>query len=408
MSRHSAKSHRPNADSAVAQPRPRASKRVSSFGETVFATYSRLARETGAVDLGQGFPDFEPPDFVTAALRESAAGYQQYPPLPGWPALLEALAEDLEPGLGRNLDPTSNLLVTVGATEALFAAMQALIDPGDEVILIEPFYDAYPADVVMAGGVPRYVPLEAQPDGSWLLDMERLAAAFNERTRMIVINSPHNPTGKIFGEAELDAIVALAEQHDALILADQVYEHIAYRPFVQVATRPGAWQRTVSVSSFGKSFSVTGWKIGWACGPDDLIAAMRAAHQWISFTVATPLQEAAAVSIRQAADGGYYQELAARYLAKRELLLSVLEASPFRPFVPEGGYFVMADSSELGYPDDVALCRDLPHRIGVSAIPPSAFYSHEHRHMASNLVRFAFCKRDEAISAAGERLRGLI
>jgi N-succinyldiaminopimelate aminotransferase len=391
-------------DPATARRAP-ASRRVSGFGETVFATYSRLAREVGAVDLGQGFPDFDPPRFVTEALREAATGYQQYPPLPGWPPLLEALAAELAPRLGRPLDPTGNLLVTVGATEGLFAAMQAFVDPGDEVVLIEPFYDAYPADVVMAGGVPRYVPLEPQADGTWLLDPARLAEAFSDRTRLIVVNSPHNPTGKVFGAEELDAIVELAERHDALILADQVYEHIAFRPFVHAATRPGAWERTVSLSSFGKSFSVTGWKVGWASGPRELIAALRSAHQWIPFTVATPLQQAAASAVRHAADGDYYRELARGYLARRELLLKALAPTPFRAMTPEGGYFVIADSSELGYADDVELCLDLPKRAGVAAIPPSAFYSPEHRHLARNLVRFAYCKRDEAIREAGERLR---
>jgi aspartate/methionine/tyrosine aminotransferase len=384
-----------------------ASRRVAAFNETVFATYSRLARETGAIDLGQGVPDFEPPEFVTEALRQAAAGYQQYPPLPGWPALLEALANDIGPRLGRELEPAANLLVTVGATEGLFAAMQAFIDPGDEVVLIEPFYDAYPADVVMAGGVPRFVPLEPGEDGSWRLDPERLAAAFNERTRLIVVNSPHNPTGKVFGPQELDLIVDLAERHDALILADEVYEHIAYRPFTRLASRPGAWERTVSLSSFGKSFSVTGWKIGWACGPEPLISAMRAAHQWIPFTVATPLQVAAAQAIAEASQGDYYRGLQSAYEAKRGLLMAALQATPLRPMRPEGGYFIIADASALGYEDDVALCLDLPRRVGVAAIPPSAFYSPEHKHLASKLVRFAFCKRDEVIHQAGERLARL-
>ena len=383
------------------------SRRIAGFGETVFATYSRLARETGATDLGQGFPDFEPPDFVMTALRESADGYQQYPPLPGWPPLLEALASDIGSRLGRQLEPSQNLLVTVGATEGLFAAMQAFIDPGDEVILIEPFYDAYPPDVVMAGGVPRFVPLEPQEDGSWLLDLERLSAAFNHRTRMVVVNSPHNPTGKVFGEAELDAIIELAARFDTLILADQVYEHISYRPFVDLLSRPGAWERTISLSSFGKSFSVTGWKVGWACGREELIAALRSAHQWIPFTVATPLQEAAARAIGHASGGSYYPELQRSYERRRELLLGALEKTPFRALRPEGGYFVMANSEALGYSDDVALCLDLPGRAGVAAIPPSAFYSPEHKHLARNLVRFAFCKREEALVEAGERLSRL-
>ena len=373
----------------------------------MFATYSRLARETGAIDLGQGFPDFDPPALVIDALRESVGGYQQYPPLPGWPPLLEALADDAGTRLGLNIEPTNNLLVTVGATEALFTAMQAFIDPGDEVILIEPFYDAYPADVIMAGGVPRYVPLEPQQDGSWLLDMDRLREAFGKRTRMIVVNSPHNPSGKVFSAQELDAVVELAREFDALIVADQVYEHISYRPFVDLLSRPGAWERTIAISSFGKSFSVTGWKVGWACGPAHLIAALRSAHQWVTFTVAMPLQEAAARAIRQAAGGSYYRELESSYRRKRDLLLTALEGTPFWAFEPEGGYFVMANTEELDYDDDVALCLDLPATAGVSAIPPSAFYSPGHRHLARNLVRFAFCKRDEAIVEAGQRLAGL-
>lgn len=385
----------------------RSSRRIAGFGETVFATYSRLARESGAVDLGQGFPDFDPPEFVLEALRQAADGYQQYPPLPGWQPLLEELARQLSPVLGRELDPAGNLLVTVGATEGLFATMQALVDPGDEVVLIEPFYDAYPADVIMAGGVPRYVPMRPARDGTWLLDDQLLAAAFSDRTKLIVVNSPHNPTGKVFTEEELATIVELAQRHDALILADEVYEHITYVPFTRLATLPGAWQRTVSVSSFGKSFSVTGWKIGWASGPRDLIEAVRKAHQWIPFTVAMPLQEAARLSLVHAADGNYFAQLAGDYRERRELLLAALAGTPFRAYVPDGGYFVIADSSELGYPDDVALCRDLPQRAGVTAIPPSAFYSAQHESQAAGLVRFAFCKRPQAIREAGERLAAL-
>ncbi|HEX7002999.1 MAG TPA: aminotransferase class I/II-fold pyridoxal phosphate-dependent enzyme [Trueperaceae bacterium] len=383
------------------------SRRIATFGETVFATYSRLARETDAIDLGQGFPDFDPPSLVIEALRDSVDGYQQYPPLPGWPALLEALAADKGGRLGRPLDPTGNLLVTVGATEALFSAMQAFIDPGDEVVLIEPFYDAYPADVIMAGGVPRFVPLEPQQDGRWLLDIDRLRSAFGKRTRMIVVNSPHNPSGKVFSADELDAIIELAEEFDALILADQVYEHISYVPFVDLLSRPGAWERAIAISSFGKTFSVTGWKIGWACGPAPLIATLRTAHQWVPFTVAMPLQEAAARVIRQAAGGSYYRELESAYRRRRDLLLAALAGTPFWALRPEGGYFIVADTEELDYADDVALCLDLPARAGVSAIPPSAFYSPGHRDLARNLVRFAFCKKDEAILEAGERLARL-
>lgn len=392
---------------SVTRGRTRASERVAPFGETVFATYSRLARESGAVDLGQGYPDFDPPDIVKQALREAADGYQQYPPLPGWPPLLEVLARQIGVRLGRSLEPTRNLLATVGATEGLFAAMQALVDPGDEVVLIEPFYDAYPADVIMAGGVPRFVPLEPQADGTWQLDPRRLQEAFSSKTRIIVVNSPHNPTGKVFNAEELDLVIELAHRHDAVILFDGVYEHISFVPFVHVAARPGGWERTLALSSFGKTFSATGWKLGWVCGPEELIAAVRRAHQWIPFTVATPLQVAAAAVLEDAAEGTYYQGLTSEFRSRRDTLLEALSNTPLKAKSADGGYFVMADSSELGYGDDVELCLDLPRRTGVGAIPPSAFYSAEHRHLARHLVRFAFCKRQETLREAGARLMRL-
>ena len=384
---------------------PYASRRAASFGETVFATYTRLAQRHGAVNLGQGFPDFAPPEFVLAALRDAAGGYQQYAPLPGLPTLLEAVAAKLSVSLGRELTPPQ-IQITVGATEALFAAMQAFIDPGDEVVVLEPFYDAYPADVIMAGGVPRFVALEPHGD-DWRLDFDALEAAFSNKTKAIILNTPHNPTGKVFTETELDRVVALADRYDALIISDEVYEHLAFAPHLNVAGRPGAWERTLTISSIGKTFSVTGWKVGWAVGPEALITPLRMAHQWIPFVVATPLQEASARALREAGANGYYAELEARFRNKRDLLLTQLRETPFRALVPQGGYFVIADSSALGYDDDVALCDALPERAGVAAVPPSAFYSDAHKHLARNLVRFAFCKSDEAILEAGKRFRKL-
>lgn len=394
---------------ASPEPTPTPSKpaaRVAGFEETVFATYSRLARAQGAIDLGQGFPDFAPPDFVLQALRESADGFQQYAPLGGLPALTDELAEDLGTPLGRELEPAANLLVTDGATEGLFACMQALVDPGDEVLLIEPFYDAYPADVIMAGGVPRYVPLELD-GGAWRLDPEALRATVTDRTRVIVVNTPHNPTGKVFSAEELDLLVAEAARVGAVLVSDEVYERIAFDGHVPLAGRPGAWERTLTVASLGKTFSVTGWKVGWVSGPEDLVRAVRTAHQWIPFTVATPLQAAAAAMLRHARASGYYRELQAAYRGRRDALLAALEPTPFRAFVPDGGYFVLADASALGYEDDVALCRDLPSRVGVGAIPPSAFYAAEHKHLARHLVRFAYCKDEALIREAGERLQAL-
>ena len=387
--------------------RARGADRLAGFGETVFATYTRLASETGAVDLGQGYPDFEPPAFVLEALSAAATGYQQYAPLPGTAEFLAELARDVGATLGRELDPTAELQVTVGATEGLFAAMQALVDPGDEVLLLEPFYDAYPADVIMAGGIPRFLPLDPLPDGRWGLDPDALRRAVTDRTRVIVVNTPHNPTGKVFTAAELDALVAAAAAVDAVLVSDEVYEHIAFTQHVPLASRPGAYERTLSISSLGKTFSVTGWKIGWVAGPPPLVRALRTAHQWIPFAVATPLQRAAASILRAAREGSYYEGLRADYRARRDLLLEALEPTPFRALVPEGGYFVMADSSALGYPDDVALCLDLPRRAGVAAIPPSAFFSAPHRHLARHLVRFAYCKGDAALREAGRRLAAL-
>lgn len=386
-------------------PRAIGSRRIASFEETVFAVYTRLAQEHKAVNLGQGFPDFDPPDFVVDELQRAARGYQQYAPLPGLPGLSGAVAAELGRELKRDLDPVANIQITVGATEALFAAAQALLDPGDEVILFEPFYDAYPADVIMAGGAARYVPLHPQRDGNWLVDPDELAGAFTNRTRAVILNTPHNPTGKVYSDVELDLIIELAAAHDAVIVSDEVYEHICFAPLSRPAARPGGWERTLTISSLGKTFSVTGWKIGWAVGPPPLIHALRMAHQWIPFAVATPLQQAAAALLAEAGRQGYYRQLRETYLRKRDILVQGLDSTPFRPLDPMGGYFVMAETHELGYAGDVELCLDLPRRAGVVGIPPSAFYSDEHKHLAKHLVRFAFCKSDDALRAATERLR---
>jgi aspartate/methionine/tyrosine aminotransferase len=365
------------------------STRIASFGETVFAKYTRLAKEHYAVNLGQGFPDFPPPQFVLDALQHAVTDYQQYAPLPGMPQLNQAVANKMSKALGVELEPTHNIQITVGATEALFACMQALLNPGDEVILFEPFYDAYPADVIMAGGVPKYVPLQPQSDGTWQFD------------------TPHNPTGKTFSKEELEVIIALAHEHNFFIISDEVYEHIAFTPHLSIASLPGGFERTLTISSIGKTFSVTGWKIGWIVAPPQLIHAVRMAHQWIPFAVATPLQVASAKALECAETNDYYTELQTMYQAKRDLLFNALQQTPFKPLEPQGSYFIMADSSALSYKNDVELCEDLPKRIGVGAIPPSAFYSNEHKHFAKHLVRFTFCKTDEALQEAKQRLQVL-
>lgn len=387
----------------------RPARRLAGFGETVFAVYSRLASEHGAIDLGQGFPSAGPPEFVREALRGAAAHGQQYAPLAGLPELNLEVAHDHGDWLARELDPGRNVQVTTGATEALFAAIQAFVDPGDEVVLFEPFYDAYPADVIMAGGVPVPVPLQPGGDGRWTFDPERLAAAVSPRTKAILVNTPHNPTGTVFTAEELDGLVEVAARAGALLISDEVYEHIAWTGTVRLATRPGAWERTLTISSFGKSFSATGWKIGWAIGPEPLVSAVRSAHQWIPFVVATPLQRAAASSLRtaRAEDGRYYRELRTTFEAQADALVAALQDTPLNARKPEGGYFLLADASGLGYEDDVALCRDLPGRVGVGAIPPSAFYGDEHRHLARDWVRLAFCKPAEQLEEAGRRLASL-
>jgi len=384
-------------------------KRISSFGETVFATYSRLAKELGAVNLGQGFPDFDPPQFALDALAESAKGYQQYAPLYGMPELLEAVSNKMSGRLGRELEPNENLLITVGATQALFASIQAIVDPGDEVILFEPFYDAYPADTIMAGGTPKFVPLQPQADGTWQFDFDELEQVFSNKTKAIIINNPHNPTGKVYTTEELDKIVDLATKYDALIISDEVYEHLVYedpdyQPHTSIATKPGAWERTITISSVGKTFSVTGWKIGWAIAPKNIIDTLCMAHQWIPFVVAAPLQQASAKMIVEAETNDYYNELLSMYQAKRDLLYNALEKTPLKPLNPQGAYYIIADSSELDYKDDVELCLDFPQRAGVVGIPPSAFYSEDHKSLAKNLVRFTFCKTDASLAEAVKKL----
>jgi N-succinyldiaminopimelate aminotransferase len=376
------------------------------MGETVFSIFPALARRTGAVNLGQGFPDDPPEESVIHALRAAADGPQQYAPMAGEPRLLEAIAAAQGRALGRALDPQQHVLVTVGATEALFATVQAFVDPGDEVVVVEPWYDAYPEMVRMAGGLVRGVPMRVR-EGRWRLDREALARAVTARTRLLMVNTPHNPTGAIYDVEDLDAIVRAAEAADALVVCDEVYEHLAFAPFPRLAGRPGAWERTLSISSIGKSFGVTGWKVGWVSGPSDLVAAVRAAHQWIPFAVATPLQRAAADLLEGAAadDGALFARVRATLVRRRDRLRELLAASGFDVHHADAGYFVLADARALGFDDDEALALALPEAAGVVAIPLGAFVSAEHRSLAAGTLRFAFCKGDDAIEEAGRRLR---
>lgn len=386
--------------------RQRRAARTAGFGTSIFAEMSRLALEHGAINLGQGFPDFEAPAFVKdAAVRAIAAGHNQYAASPGLPRLRREIAANWQRRFGVAVDPDTEVTVAAGATEGLFDATMALLDPGDEAIVFEPFYDAYAPNVLMAGGVPRFVRLQP-PD--WTFDPDALTAAFGPRTKLIVINTPHNPTGKVWTEAELDLVAGLCQQHDVMAITDEVYSEILFdgRRHVSLATRPGMRERTLVVDSFGKSFSVTGWKIGWVIAPAPLTAAFRAVHQFVTFCSPTPFQEAAADALAHAATSGYYEDLRTAYTARRALLTQVLTDAGLPPLATAGAFFLMADVRPAGFSNDVDFCRHLVTKVGVAAIPPSSFYGDPTTGPA--LARFCFAKRDETMRAAADRLRGFV
>ncbi len=373
--------------------------RLARFGQTIFTEMTRLAAEHGAINLGQGFPNFDGPGFVTAAAQDAlAAGHNQYARSAGVPALNAAIAARFAAATGIATDPDAEVTVTSGCTEALAATMLGLVEPGDEVVLIAPFYDAYPPDVALAGGVPRYVTLRPP---EFRIDPDELRAAFGPRTRAIVVNTPHNPTGRVLDEGELGAVAELCHEFDAIAITDEVYEHMVYEgEHRSLAALPGMWERTVTLSSLGKTFSLTGWKVGWAVAPPPLTAAVRAAHQFLTFATATPLQHAAATAL--AAPASYYEDLLAAYRRRRDLLVAGLAEVGFGVYPPQGTYFVLADHTPFGFPDDVAFARHLTTDVGVAAIPPSVFYPD--RADGRPLVRFAFCKDEATLAEAVARL----
>ncbi len=382
-----------------------AAQRLKGFGTSVFTEMSRLAVEHRAINLGQGFPDFPGPDLVKeAAARAIHADMNQYAPSHGTPRLRNAIAATFAHTYGREIDPDTEITVTTGATEAMQAAMLAFVDPGEEVIFFEPFYDAYPAQAVFAGGIPRAVRLQP-PD--WSFDPDELRWAVTSKTRAIVINTPHNPTGKMFGREELELIAQIAIEHDLLVITDEVYDRITYDGAVHlpIALLPGMWERTVTLNSTGKTFSMTGWKIGYAIASAELSRAIRGTHQFITFATATPFQEAMAVALEDAESQGYYRDLAMKYTGLRNQLRDALESSGLPVLPISGSYYLMADISGLGFADDVSFCRYLTSEIGVAAIPPSAFYFEPST--APLLARFCFAKRPETLAAAAERLAGL-
>ena len=373
-------------------------ERLAGFGTSVFTEMSALAERTGSINLGQGFPDEDGPlEVLDAAAAALHAGANQYAPLPGVPALRAAIVEHQRSRYGLVHDPDTEVQVTFGATEAIAAALLGLCNPGDEVIALDPTYDSYAAGVALAGARLRRVPLRPP---EWRFDPAELAAAVSERTRLVLLNSPHNPTGRVLDRAELEAVAALCREHDLIAVTDEVYEHLVFDgEHVPLATLPGMAERTLTISSIGKTFIVTGWKIGWACGPAELVAAVRGAKQFMTFAGGTPLQHASAVALGMAERHG--AELAAELKAKRDRLCDGLERAGFEVLRPAGTYFVNVDVGE----DAVAFCRELPERAGVVGIPTSVFSGDPER--VKTLVRFAFCKREEVIDEAARRLAAL-
>jgi N-succinyldiaminopimelate aminotransferase len=369
----------------------------------VFATMSGLATRAGAINLGQGFPDTDgPQSLLEDAVSALRGGVNQYPPGRGVPDLRHAIAEHQRRFYGLDVDPDTEVLVTAGATEALAAALMALCAPGDEVVVLEPYYDAYAASIELAGAVRRTVPLRF-PD--YTLEPGALAAAVGPRTRLILLNTPHNPTGHVLSEAELAEVARVAREHDLLVVTDEVYEHLVFdgHRHVPLATLPGMAERTLTISSAGKTFSVTGWKIGWIHGPAELIEAVTTVKQFLTFVNGAPFQPAVANALRLPEE--HFAEVARRMQAGRDLLTEGLLEAGFTVSRPGGTYFIVADAAPLGYDDGMALCLDLPRLAGVVGIPVRVF--HDDQAAGASLVRFAVCKRPEVLQEAAQRLRSL-
>lgn len=376
--------------------------RMQGFGTTIFAEMSALAAATGAINLGQGFPDVDgPPEVVEAAIAAIRAGDNQYPPGIGVASLREAVAEHQARFWGLTYDPDTEVLVTAGATEAIAATLLALLDAGDEVVTFEPYYDSYAACIALAGAQRRVVTLRP-PDYGFSADA--FTAAVTPRTRVLLLNSPHNPTGKVFCRAELELIADLCVAHDLIAVTDEVYEHLVYEgEHIPLATLPGMRDRTVTISSAGKTFSMTGWKTGWICASEPLVSAARTVKQFLTYTHAAPFQLAAAAGLRL--PDAYFSGLAAELAAKRDLLGAGLADAGFDVFMPAGTYFVTADIRPFGESDGLAFCRALPERCGVVAVPTVVFY--DDVEAGSPFVRFTFCKRREVLEDAVTRLKEL-
>jgi aspartate/methionine/tyrosine aminotransferase len=378
--------------------------RVDGYGPSAFGEMTLLAQKVGAVNLGQGFPDFQPEAFVLEAVREAfAAGVHQYAPPKGWPRLQRAISGLLASQLGFTPDPDTEVTITVGATQALYSSMQAILNPADETIVMLPKFDTYTPQIELAGSTPVYVALEPTPSG-WALDLEQLRAAITNRTKLLMLNTPHNPTGKVFSVTELEGIAQIALEFDLYVIADEVYDRLFFeRPHVSIASLPGMRERTITIGSAGKIFGVTGWRIGWTVASPDVTAAIRRGAQWVPFAAATPVQEAIAIALERMGPMGYETALRQDFQRKRDFLCASLTRAGFKPWIPEGSYYIVADASNLT-DDPMAFSRWMVTEAKLAAMPGNIFYPPETASSAPPFFRFAFCKTQATLDAAAEHL----
>jgi len=411
-------------------------ERIAEMGVTVWHEFTPLSQKHQSVNLGQGFPNFEPPKYVVEALREAVLdkdhkNINQYARASGHLRLVNALAKFYSPLLGRQLDPLKEILVTFGATEAIFCIIASLVNPGDEVILIEPFFDIYIGSIQIAGGTPKYVPLRAKSEviassADWVLDIKEFEKAFTQKTKVIILNNPQNPTGKVFSRYELEQIAEIVKKFpNVIVISDEVYEFMVYdnQEMVRFATLPSMWERTLTVGSAGKTFSVTGWKTGWIFAPANLIEAVGLVKQFSSFCSGTPFQEAVAIGFEESEKHNYFKEFTAMLQKKRDKLINTISRVGLKPLISQGSYFLLVDARNVKIDEEIArkvsltgqgldlhdwnVCRFLTTEIGVTAIPPSAFYCKEHQHLVGSYIRLCFCKTDEMLDEAKKRLKKL-
>jgi aspartate/methionine/tyrosine aminotransferase len=384
----------------------RTSIRTQRFPESIIREMTRIALDVGAINLSQGYPDFAvSQEIKEAAMRAIQEDWNQYSVTWGVKPLREAIAEHYRRRYEMDVDPEREVVVCCGATESMLAAMLGVINPGDEVIIFEPFYESYIPNCFITESTPRFVSLRLTDDGQWVFDPDELRQAFNQHTKAIIINTPHNPTGKVFTREELQIIADLCITHDVIAITDEIYEFITYdgAQHIPIATLPGMAERTITISGMSKTFSVTGWRLGYAVAPADLMVGIRKAHDFMSACAATPLQ-VAAITMMNLGDA-YYQQLRAEYAQRRAFALEMLQEAGFKPIAPQGAYYIMADFSALSAEDNITFGMRMVKQVGVACVPGSPFFSRPE--LSRSVVRFAFCKKLETLAQARERLRRL-